>query len=83
LGDADKDLLSRVVFADEPTEESFALDQARNSLRNLQKQEMDLRRSILKGRIQAAERGGDMTEALRLMHELHKLEGERGAGLGR
>jgi DNA primase len=83
LGDADKDLLSRVVFADELTEESFALDQARSSLRNFQKQEEDLRRSGLKSRIQAAERGGDMTEALRLMQELHKLEGERGTGQGR
>jgi DNA primase len=83
LGDADKDLLSRVVFADELTEESFALDQARSSLRNLQKQEEDLRRSDLKTRIQAAERSGDMSEALRLMQELHKLEGEHGTGRGR
>jgi hypothetical protein len=83
LGDADKDLLSRVVFADELTEESFALDQARSSLRNLQKQEKDLRRSSLKSQIQAAERGGDMTGALRLMQELHKLEGEHGTGRGR
>src|SRR5260370_34135957 len=61
LGDADKDLLSRVVFADEVTEESSALAQARSSLRNLQKQEKELRRSGLKSRIQAAERGGDLT----------------------
>ncbi len=78
LGDADKDLLSRVVFADEVTEESSALAQARSSLRNLQKQEKDLQRAGLKSRIQEAEHRGDMTEALRLMHELQRLEGYSG-----
>jgi DNA primase len=83
LGDTDKDLLSRVVFADEVTEESFALVQARNSLLNLQTQEEELRRSGLKSRIQAAERGGDLPEAFRLAQELREIEVELGTRRGR
>ena len=77
LGEADKDLLSRVVFADEVTEESSALTQARNSLRNLQMQEDAVRRSEMKSRIQAADRDGNLTEALRLAGELRQLDARR------
>jgi len=74
LGDADKDLLSRVVFADESIEETAALDQARDCLRVLQRQDWELQRSDLKVRIQTAERGGDLHEALRLSQELPRLD---------
>jgi DNA primase len=74
LGDADKDLLSRLVFADESSEESLAADQVRDCMRVLERQDQELRRSSLKARVQAAERSGNLTEALRLSQELHDLE---------
>lgn len=74
LVDADKDLLTRVVFADESSEQTLAVEQARDCLRVLERQEQEVRRSNLKSRIQAAERSGDLAEALRLSRELHDLE---------
>lgn len=83
LGDADRDLLSRLVFADEGNEESPALEQARECLRELKRQDGEIRRSDLKARIQAAERGGNLEEALRLSQELHELEASLGRKRGR
>jgi hypothetical protein len=74
LGDADKDLLSRLVFADEGSEGHLAVEQARDCMRVLERQDQELRRSDVKSRIQAAERGGDLAAALRLSQELHDLE---------
>jgi DNA primase len=74
LGDADKDLLSRLVFADEGSEENLAVEQARDCMRVLVRQDQELRRSHLKSRVQAAERSGDLAEGLRLSQELHDLE---------
>lgn len=74
LGDADKDLLSRIIFADEGSEDSLAVEQARDCMKVLERQDQELRRSELKARVQAADRGGNLPEALRLSQELHDLE---------
>lgn len=74
LGDADKDLLSRLVFADEASEENLAVEQVRDCMRVLERQDQEMRRSNLKSRVQAAERSGDLAEAIRLSQELRDLE---------
>lgn len=83
LAEADKDLLSRIVFADEGSEETTALEQARDCLRVLQRQEWEGQRSNLKAQIQAAERSGDLAEALRLSSELPGLDALLGGKRGR
>ncbi len=79
LGDADKDLLSRLLLADEGSEDNAALEQARDCLRAFRRQDRELRRSHLKAEIQAAERGGDLAEALRLSGRLREMEQLAGA----
>jgi DNA primase len=74
LADADKDLLSRLVFADQGSEDSLALEQARDCMTVLERQDKELRRSNMKSRVQAAERSGDFPEALRLSQELRDLD---------
>jgi DNA primase len=74
LSDSDKDLLSRIVFADEGFEETSAPDQARDCLRVLQRQHWEVQRSNLKSQIQDAERRGDLEEALRLSQGLPRLD---------
>ncbi len=81
LGDGDKDLLSRLLLADEMSEDpvredqdNVALEQARDCMRAIARQERELRRSHLKAEIQAAERGGDLAEALRLSGQLRQME---------
>ena len=50
------------------------MEQARDCMRVLERQDQELRRSHLKSRVQAAERSGDLAEGLRLSQELHDLE---------
>lgn len=75
LDDRDRDLLTRLVFADELGEEVEAFHQALECLRTLESQNRELRRAALRDRIKAAERNGDMGEALRLMEQLNGLPG--------
>ena len=77
LNDRDRDLLTGVVFADEMGEEVSALEQAVQCLRALEGQDRELRRSSLRDRIKAAERSGDMPEAMRLSEELDRLSVKR------
>jgi hypothetical protein len=77
LGEAERDLLSRLVFADEGSEDNRGVEQARDCLLALQRNEQELRRTNLKSLIQTAERSGNLAEALRLSQELHDFEGLR------
>ena len=70
LSDADRDLLSSVVFADEVLEEGKASEQALACLRSLKSQDPRSEAAALRARIKAAERQGDFEEAMRLAKEL-------------
>ena len=72
LSDADRNLLSHVVFADEGMEESTALEQALACLRSLKAEDPKAEVAGLRARIQSAEREGNMQEAIRLMEELDR-----------
>jgi len=70
LSDADRDLLSSVVFADEGLEEEKAAEQAMACLRSLKLLDPRSEVAALRARIKAAERQGDLQEAMRLAQEL-------------
>jgi DNA primase len=70
LSDADRDLLSSVVFADEILEEDKAAEQAMACLRSLKSQDPRSEAAALRARIKAAEREGNLQEAMRLAQEL-------------
>ena len=77
LSESDRDLLAKVVFADELGEESRALEQALECLKTLENQNRDLHRTSLRDKIKSAERTGDIPEALRLMQQLNELPAKR------
>jgi DNA primase len=66
LEDQDKTLLTRMLFADEVGEESVSLEQAMECVRALEASEVELSRAGLRARIKAAERAGNLEEAMRL-----------------
>jgi DNA primase len=70
LSQADRDLLSSAVFADEILEEDKAAEQAMACLRSLKSQDPRSEAAALRTRIKAAERQGDLQEAMRLAEEL-------------
>jgi DNA primase len=70
LSEADRDLLSSAVFADEVLEEEKAAEQAMACLRSLKSQDPRSEAAALRARIKAAERQGDLQEAMRLAQEL-------------
>ena len=72
LSDADRDLLSSAVFADEILEEEKAAEQAMACLRSLKSQDPRSEAAALRARIKAAERQGDLQEAMRLAQELDR-----------
>jgi DNA primase len=72
LTDADRDLLSSVIFADEVLEERRACEQAVACLRSLKAQDPKSEVSALRAQIKAAEREGNMAEAMRLAEELDR-----------
>jgi hypothetical protein len=79
LEDKDKALLASALLADEIGEGAVSLDQARACIKTL---ELAGRKSIqaeLRMRIKAAERSGDLNEALRLTGELNRTQ-QRSAG---
>jgi DNA primase len=67
LSEADRDLLSAAIFADEVLEEEKAADQAVACLRSLKSQDPRSEAAALRARIKAAEREGNLQEALRLI----------------
>ena len=72
LSEADRDLLSTVVFADEVLEEEKAAEQALSCLRSLKAQDPKSEVAALRARIKAAERDGNLEEAMRLAEELDR-----------
>jgi DNA primase len=70
LSEADRDLLSSAIFADEVLEEEKAAEQAMACLRSLKSQDPRSEAAALRARIKAAERQGNMEEAMRLAQEL-------------
>jgi len=70
LADADRDLLSAVIFADEVLEEEKAHQQAQACLRSLQAQDPKTELAALRAQIKTAEREGKIEEAIRLASEL-------------
>jgi DNA primase len=74
LAEADRELLSAVVFADKGDEEKTALEQAEACLESLEKTERATRVAELKTRIKQAERAGMLEEALRITEELSRLD---------
>jgi DNA primase len=66
LSEADRDLLSSIVFADEILEEEKAAEQAQACLRSLKSQDPLAELAALRVQVKAAERAGDMQEAMRL-----------------
>ena len=72
LSEADRDLLSTVVFADEVLEEEKASEQALSCLRSLKAQDPKSEVAALRARIKSAERDGNLKEAMRLAEELDR-----------
>jgi len=72
LSDAGRDLLSTVVFADEVLEEGKAAEQALACLRSLKAQDPKSEVAALRAQIKAAERNGNLSEAIRLAEELDR-----------
>ncbi len=72
LSEADRDLLSSVVFADEVLEEEKAAEQALSCLRSLKAQDPKSEVAALRAQIKAAERDGNLEEAMRLAEELDR-----------
>jgi DNA primase len=72
LSDPDRDLLSTVVFADEVLEEEKAQEQALACLRSLKAQDPKSEVAALRAQIKAAERDGNLSEAMRLAEELDR-----------
>jgi DNA primase len=70
LSEADRDLLASAVFADEILEEEKAAEQAMACLRSLKSQDPRSEAAALRARIKAAEREGNLAEAMRLAQEL-------------
>src|SRR5579864_5095458 len=72
LGEADRDLLSTVIFADEVLGEEKAAEQALACLRSLKAQDPKSEIAALRAQIKAAERDGNLAEAMRLAEELDR-----------
>lgn len=80
LSEPDKALLAALLMADEDQEDTVSVQQAAESVRTLRAQEARGERDEMRTRIKAAEKSGDLKEALRLAGELGRLErsGESG-----
>ncbi len=72
LSEADRDLLSTVLFADEVLEEEKAAEQALACLRSLKEQDPKSEVAALRARIKAAERDGNLEEAMQLAEQLDR-----------
>jgi len=77
LGEADRDLLSVVIFADEVLGEEKASEQASACLRSLRAQDPKSEIAALRAQIKAAERAGDFQEAMRLNAIVVEIDQQR------
>jgi len=76
LEEQDKALLASVVFADAMREQDASLEQALAFLPQLEHQERQARLAELRERVKAAERAGDIEQALRLTEELNRAHAQ-------
>jgi hypothetical protein len=74
LEDNDRILLAAAVLADETDNGVFSLEQGEACLSTLENSQRDGERAELKAKVRAAERGGDLGEALRLSAELTRMD---------
>ncbi len=74
LPDNERALMGKLLFDEDLSEETASMEQALNCLRRLESSTTKSARSDLRRRIQDAERGGNLEEALRLMKELDALQ---------
>jgi DNA primase len=74
LEDNDRILLAAAVLADETDSGVFSLEQGEACLNTLENARRDGVRAELKAKVRAAERGGDLGEALRLSAELTRMD---------
>lgn len=77
LSEADRDLLSAIVFADEILEEEKAAEQALACLRSLKSQDPQAELAALRAQVKAAEKAGDMQEAMRLIALVTQMDVDR------
>src|SRR5579864_8842504 len=77
LSEADRDLLSAVVFADDRIREETAIQVALDCLRKLEAVEPRSEVAALRAQIKAAERGGNLQEAMRLTEEFVRRSSSR------
>jgi DNA primase len=73
LDSRNRDLLASVAFADEVSDESLALEQAKGCLRALEAQNREMEVGAYRDLIRVAERSGDFPKAMRLTTELNEL----------
>jgi DNA primase len=74
LEDNDRRTLAEIAFAEDPAAEQFGIEWGRKCLERLAAKAERQRATQLKVRINEAERGGKLEEAMRLMMELNRLE---------
>jgi DNA primase len=74
LDDPTKVLLHEVAFADDIDGQGERVEQALACLRTIEASDLDAQRSELRARVKAAERSGNLQEALHWNKELLKLE---------
>jgi DNA primase len=74
LEESDRALLASAVLADETDGEVFSLEQGEACLRAIENTQRDSERATIKAQVRAAEREGNMAEALRLSAELSRIE---------
>lgn len=74
LEENDRRMLAEIAFAEDPAAEEFGFDWGRKCLDRLCATAQRQRAAELKARINEAERGGNLQEAMRLMGELSRLE---------
>ena len=79
LEDSNKNLLASTVLADQMGEQETSLEQALACVQTLDIKEREAHCSDLRSRARAAERAGDLKEALRVMDELNRAERQPGA----
>jgi DNA primase len=77
LDEADRDLLSSAVFADDRVGEEKALQVALDCLKRLKALDPQSELAALRAQIRAAERAGDMQEAMRLNALITQLDEQR------
>lgn len=82
LGEDARNLLHQVATADEIGDDAACVAQAEACLRRLEEDSRRRQIDETRSRVKAAEREGNMEEALKWMAELSRLEGESGAANG-